>query len=72
MFHILGEENESQDLQEDSGLRTKGRWDMRYEIFRETTAGAAPLLDLEGPAYARVCVCLYHLYVFSTTIQYVN
>lgn len=44
MFHVLREERELEELQEhrseeDSGIRRRGGWEMRDEIFRETTAG---------------------------------
>ncbi len=48
MFHVLGEGSELQDLQGDSEVRRRGRWHMRDEIFTETTAGEASLLDIEG------------------------
>lgn len=61
MLHVLGEGSGLQDLQGDSGIRKRGRWDMRDEIFRETTAGAAPLLDLGVSVCACACmhVCVY-------------
>ena len=50
MFHVNGKGSELQDLQErswkeDRRVRTRGRRDLRDEIFRQTRAGAAPLLD---------------------------
>ena len=45
--------------EEGSGERRRGRWDMRDEIFRETTAGAAPLLDLERCAWMCVLGSVY-------------
>lgn len=58
MFHVMEEGTGLQDLQQhsweaDSWIRKRewGYW--RDEIFRQSTAGAAPLLDLEQ--CVRVC-----------------
>lgn len=50
MFHVLRKGSELQNLQEhsweaDRRVRKRGRRDLDNEIFRQTTAGVAPLLD---------------------------